>query len=200
FDYKLRCHLLARLNNVTDPTKQYPKNFTDAVNIIGNRIFSHARLQVNYTAYDMRRAQDCINCNTTKCNVMLLADEDAIASEDDAAQPAPFWYARVVGIYHARVHHPILTPKGPKRVEFLWVRWLGADPGWSAGWAARRLERIGYVPSSESDAFGFLAPQLVLRACHLIPAFAHGLTMELLAPSKHSDSKQGDYRYYYVNR
>ncbi|EJD40005.1 hypothetical protein AURDEDRAFT_22119, partial [Auricularia subglabra TFB-10046 SS5] len=126
---------------------------------------------------------------------MLLSDEDSADG-----QPPPFWYARVVGIYHARIFHPMLTPKGPRRVEFLWVRWLGADADWQSGWASRRLDRVGYVPSSEPDAFGFLNPAVVLRACHLIPGFAHGRTMELLAPSDHSDSKVGDWLYYYVNR
>ncbi|EJD33608.1 hypothetical protein AURDEDRAFT_36903, partial [Auricularia subglabra TFB-10046 SS5] len=191
FDYLLRCHILARLLNEKDVTKRYPEWRTDEIKIMGGRIFSHARLRVNYTSYDMRRAQDCINCKTHKSNVMLLADEDG---EDSTSA---FWYARVVGIYHARIFHPLLTPKGPRRVEFLWVRWLGADPEWQSGWASRRLDRLGYVPASDGDAFGFLNPALVLRACHLIPGFAHERTMELLAPSDHSDSKEGDWRYYY---
>lgn len=33
---------------------------------------------------------------------------------------------------------------------------------------------------SEPGAFGFLEPGIIIRAVHLIPAFAHGRTAELL--------------------
>jgi hypothetical protein len=90
--------------------------------------------------------------------------------------------------------------KEPARMEFLHVRWFGRDPDWLSGPGALRLDRIGYVPDSDDEAFGFLDPTHVLRACHLIPAFALGKTTALLGPSKHRDSNEGDWVNYYVMR
>jgi len=46
-------------------------------------------------------------------------------------------------------------------------------------------------------------PACVIRAVHLIPAFEHGRTTELLGPSIARGDNQAlteDWRYYYVNR
>jgi hypothetical protein len=86
-------------------------------------------------------------------------------------------------------------------MEFLWVRWFGLDTEWDSGPSRLRLDRIGYVPDDDPDAFGFLDPDHVLRACHLIPSFAVGRTALLLAPSMaRDDSRAGDWTNYYVNR
>jgi hypothetical protein len=69
---------------------------------------------------------------------------------------------------------------------------------YSAGWKAWRLDCIGFLKDPQ-DAFGFLDPSLVVRACHLIPAFQHGLTQSLLGQSKYHNC-EGDWCYYYVNR
>ncbi|KAL6303258.1 hypothetical protein BKA93DRAFT_716391, partial [Sparassis latifolia] len=65
----------------------------DSVAIKDDRLYSHQTLTINYTTYDVRRAQDTINPSTDRCNVMVLADND-----DPHAHP--FWYARILGIYH----------------------------------------------------------------------------------------------------
>ncbi|KIJ55818.1 hypothetical protein M422DRAFT_92631, partial [Sphaerobolus stellatus SS14] len=112
----------------------------------------------------------------------------------------PFWYAQVLGVYHVNVsvqQDGELTK--PTRMEFLWVRWFGRDPNWRSGWRYKRLDRIGFVPHQDSLAFGFLDPQVVIRAAHLIPAFAHGRTQDLCPPSMARDD-DGDWEYYYVNR
>ena len=86
-------------------------------------------------------------------------------------------------------------------MEFLWVRWYGAEPDWVGGPATLRLDRVGYVPEDDpSGAFGFLDPALVVRACHLIPAFAHGQTVSQLTPSIPRDHLTGDWESYYVSR
>ena len=84
-------------------------------------------------------------------------------------------------------------------MEFLWVRWSGKDANWNAGPDSLRLDRVGYVPSSDADAFGFLDPKLVLRACHLIPSFHWGKTLRLLGPSIAHDSNKGDWTTYHYN-
>ncbi|EJD46540.1 hypothetical protein AURDEDRAFT_44685, partial [Auricularia subglabra TFB-10046 SS5] len=124
--------------------------------------------------------------------IMLLSDEDG----DNAH---PFWYAKVLGIFHVDVSQESICPK-PTRQDVLFVRWFGCDPEFAGGWKARRLDRIGFIPASDPDAFGFVDPAIVIRACHLIPAFAHGRTTDLLGPSSIRDHPDGDWRYYYVDR
>ncbi|KAI5833921.1 hypothetical protein K523DRAFT_295015 [Schizophyllum commune Tattone D] len=129
---------------------------------------------------------------------MVLSNEEKDAS---GRRPSgPFWYARVLGIFHANVF-PDQHALEPTRMEFLWVRWYGAEPDWVGGPATLRLDRVGYVPEDDpSGAFGFLDPALVVRACHLIPAFAHGQTASLLTPSIARDHLTGDWESYYVSR
>lgn len=110
---------------------------------------------------------------------MLHAEVDP-----DAADMHPFWYARVIGIYHVDVRdlsNPLGNPY--QRMDILFVRWMGINPDWMSGWDARRLDQIGFLPQDNEGAFGFLDPLKVLRGCHLIPAFAIGTTTQLLEPS-----------------
>ncbi|KAI0263908.1 hypothetical protein BC834DRAFT_970987 [Gloeopeniophorella convolvens] len=125
-------------------------------------------LRINYTTYDMRRAQDTINPRT-HADIMVLVHED------DAEDLHPYWYA-------------------------------SREDGLSVGMKARRLPRIGFLPAGDPDydAFGFLDPNEVIRASHLIPAFAYGQTEDFLpsnSVARHS-RRQGDtidYRFYYVS-
>ena len=51
---------------------------------------------------------------------------------DDAQHP--FWYARVIGFYHANVFFERKSHEcRPEPVDFLFVRWLGRDPDWKGG-------------------------------------------------------------------
>jgi hypothetical protein len=165
--------------------------------IIGGQIYQHKVLRVNYTTYDMRREQDSLNPHT-HANIMLLSHDD----------PHPYWYARILGVYHAVVQHPTLT--APMSMDFLWIRWYGSDPSKrrKSGWKARRLHRIGFVKhdiDEETDfspAFGFIDPLNIIRGVHIIPAFHSGLTDEDLPPSKSARVlKEGnlDWDFYYVN-
>jgi len=95
-----------------------------------------------------------------------------------------------------------------RRMEFLWVRWFGAEPGYTHGFQRARLPKIGFVPSSDEDAFGFLDPRQVIRACHLIPAFSCGQTNELLPVTKtdahclrfgQTQAESEDWTNFYVN-
>ncbi|KAF9555012.1 hypothetical protein CPC08DRAFT_620033, partial [Agrocybe pediades] len=138
---------------------------------------------------------------------MMLSHEDPLISTSH-----PFWYARVLGIFHADVRHtgPLLKSARTQHIDFLWVRWFRLDSTYTSGWNVRRLHRIAFVPSDslQDEAFGFIDPSAVLRAVHLIPAFAHGRISSLLqAPSiarpklPHEDKgdKNSDWRYLYVN-
>lgn len=111
----------------------------------------------------------------THCDVMVLSPETESNSH-------PFWYARVLGVFHAKVLHtgPQSRNRSIQHLEFLWVRWFGMEPGRQYGCSKARLPRIGFVPEGDPSAFGFLDPSLVLRGCHLVPAFAEGRTSALL--------------------
>ncbi|KAJ8074277.1 hypothetical protein PM082_012587 [Marasmius tenuissimus] len=93
----------------------------------------------------------------------------------------PYWYARTLGIFHARVYY-----EGDGRlrdITFLWVRWFTLDTRYKFGPARKRSPRVGWVNSTEPGAIGFLDPQHVLRAAHLVPAFALGKRSDLMAPT-----------------
>jgi hypothetical protein len=59
---------------------------------------------------------------------------------------------------------------------------------------------VGFVDSNDPAAFGFLDPNEVIRAVHLIPAFNEGRTANLLGPSiaRQESEKDMDWTYYYV--
>jgi hypothetical protein len=65
-------------------------------------------------------------------------------------------------------------------MEFLWVHWFGVEPNYRSGTDTAHLPKIGFVPDTDDNTFGFLDPSLVVRGCHLVPAFAAGQTQSLL--------------------
>ena len=69
-----------------------------SVTFVNNRLYRHKVLRINYTTYDLRRAQDSLNPRT-HANVMVLAHED------DAEISHPYWYAWIIGIFHAFFNH-----------------------------------------------------------------------------------------------
>ncbi|KAH7917017.1 hypothetical protein BV22DRAFT_1027096, partial [Leucogyrophana mollusca] len=123
-----------------------------------------------------------------------------VLSRESSPSPGslPYWYARVLGIFHARV----LYAGKVQPMEFLWVRWYGTVPGYRSGSKSARLPKVGFVPESDPSAFGFLDPSLVIRGCHLIPAFADGRTCDLLRGGPSAGRKLGeedDWAAFYVN-
>lgn len=179
--------MLARLQNreYDGDDHEYSAAERNTVRILDNRIYSSKVLRVNFTSYDVRRDQDSMNPRTN-CNVMVLSPESGEGAH-------PFWYAKVLGVFHARVLHadPAASNKSVQTIEFLWVRWLGLVPGRRFGFKNARLPKVGFVPHTDPLAFGFLDPSLVLRGCHLIPAFADGKTSDLL-PVMRSAARSSD--------
>ena len=131
-------------------------------------------MRLNYTTYDLRRSQDIINIKTHS-DVMVIANEE----NDDAH---PYWYARVIGIFHAdvRYRNPQDEVTERRSMEFLWVRWLDGDLKHHSGFKAQWLPWIRFASSNDESAFGFLDPEMIVRAAYLIPAFVHGETEDQL--------------------
>jgi hypothetical protein len=177
FVVKLKDHLLSRLLYLEYDGDE--RDFSDAdrntVRIVDNRIYSSKVFRVNFTTYDVRRDQDTMNPRT-HCDVMVM-------SRETGPNAHPFWYARVLGVFHAQVYHigPSAKNRSIQRLEFLWVRWFGMVPGCRYGPSIARLPKVGFMHSADESAFGFLDPSLVIRGCHLIPAFVDGRTSELLS-------------------
>ncbi|KZV69074.1 hypothetical protein PENSPDRAFT_735574 [Peniophora sp. CONT] len=198
FERRLKQHLLARQQNavIVSDEPDYTEGELRGVILRHDQIYRHATATFNYHTYDVRRDQDRININNTHRDVMLFANEDSVP---DGERRHPFWYARVLGIYHANVFFGPTSKT--ERVDFLFVRWFGVDPDWAGGPRTLSLDRVGYVPQGdESGAFGFLDPARVIRACHLIPAFHLGKTTSLLHPSRFRDAVDGDWGSYYISR
>ncbi|KAK0421714.1 hypothetical protein EV421DRAFT_1724714 [Armillaria borealis] len=190
-------HLLTRLlgHDFDGDDETYSDAQRASVHIVSNRIYAHKTMRINYTSYDMRRDQDSINPRTHN-DVMMVSPETG-----DHAHP--FWYARVLGIFHAQVCHtgPEARSHSVQNMEFLWVRWYGTEPGYRWGYKRARLPKIGFVPVDDEGAFGFLDPSLVLRACHLTPVFSSGRTRTLLDFSPSAARHPGedeDWVNYYV--
>jgi hypothetical protein len=192
-------HLLARLlgrDYDGDENSFTPKDLLQ-VSIVNNAIFAHKTVRFNYTTYESRRASDTVNPRTHP-DVMLNSVDD---------NTHQYWYARVIGIYHADV---VFRGGDARRMDFLHVRWLARD---SSHNRPKRLPRVGFFDYQvDADlAFGFLDPAVVVRSAHLIPAFAFAqrTTLDLLGPRGSSIARRHnsrdpsewtwDYSWFYVN-
>jgi hypothetical protein len=113
---------------------------------------------MNYTTYDIWCSQDSMN-PYTHCDVMVLSSK----TEDDAHI---YWYACILGVFHAQVLHTGATAKNCsiQAIEFLWVQWFGLEPNYRSGTSAAHLPKIGFVPDTDDNAFDFLGLFSVLQS------------------------------------
>jgi hypothetical protein len=162
--------------------------------IRGNRLYTHQTIKINYTTYDLRREHDTVTSQHP--NIMLLSNEDPVAEGEVPVHP--FWYARVLKIFHVFVKDTKSGTDREERMDILWVRWYGEVTEWAGGYATKRTIRLGYVPGVE-DGFGFVDPSEVVRGCFLLPVWEFTKTCELLSPPSQiasDDRIEGDHRYY----
>ena len=185
-------HLLARI--LRQQYDSEPPHFTDdehdKVYIHGDRLEQRYTMSVYYTTYDLRQQVDKINMRG-RPYVMTLSRGDP---------SHPYLYARVLGIFQVKVLHPSL--ENVTNMDILWVHWLEIDQTHRAGWKAKRLYRVQFVPCDEDGAFGFLNPADVIRGVHLIPSFNNGYIVQ--SPD-HPISKwdyvlADNWKNYYVNQ
>ncbi|KAI0078258.1 hypothetical protein K474DRAFT_952383 [Panus rudis PR-1116 ss-1] len=167
-----------------------PNHYRASIHFESDRLYQHKVLRINYTTYDMRRAQDSINPRTHPF-IMLYSP--------DPTSKHPYWYAQVIHIFHAHVKRS--RDKDYTRMDFLRVRWFGVDTSSPGGFDTQRLHSLGFISSAADGPFGFIDPKHVIRASHLIPHFSRGRTQELLGPSsiRKPDDQDEDWDGYYVN-
>jgi hypothetical protein len=149
-----------------------------------DRIYRHSTCSINYTSYDVRREQDMINPNTSRCDVMCL-QKGRIGS-------GHYVYARVLGIYHVNVVYtgPGSTHTDPRRFDFLWVRWFDSSQAPSSHLS---LQCVSFqTVASGPDKIDFLDPDDVLRAAHILPRFFKGRKHGLEAQASSSDESTSD--------
>ncbi|KDQ09819.1 hypothetical protein BOTBODRAFT_116703, partial [Botryobasidium botryosum FD-172 SS1] len=172
--------------------QEYSNEDRRALRIQDDTIHSHSGIRFNYTTYDARRGQDAISLKSGRDCTMTVTG--------DPTQQGPFWYARVLGIYHATVTDTGTGIRSlPKRVDFLWVWWFDRVSN-EIG-----LPEIAYLPLSDNAAFSFVSPNDVIRACHVIPAFSKHRDVVLdgrnrIKRASFVQDEQGDWNSYYVNR
>ncbi len=174
FISKLQDHLLGRIRGHEfdgDTHTSFSDDERNSIRIRNNIIYRLSTLRINYTTYDMRRDFDTINPKTHPF-IMVPSPEVEMGAH-------PFYYAAVLGVFHADIQHESRDFRF-RRMEFLWVRWLGVVLGHPFGQKRANLPKIGFVPDSDDFAFGFLDPSLVVRGCHLIPSFIDQKTQDLL--------------------
>ncbi|KAJ7151509.1 hypothetical protein C8R46DRAFT_1229045 [Mycena filopes] len=194
---KLKDHLLGRLAHPdwSGEPNEFTRDDHYKLLIKSDRFYQHKVLRVNYTTYDVRRGQDSMNPRT-RADIMTLAPEGDTSH--------PFSYRRIIGIFHVEVLHNVPgASRVPELVEVLWVRNFRVDKSYRAGFKAKRLHRLEFLPEGDPNAFSFLHPDEVIRGAHLIPAFHYGRTGMLLGPSLALDHEGHDddeeWRYHYVN-
>lgn len=90
----------------------------------------------------------------------------------------------------------------PRRMEFLWVRWFDVmkSAPVQKGWSTALLDQLSFVGIEQEDAFGFVDPANVLRACHLVQRFALGKVAEYGPGMSQCAGDKKDWRVYYANR
>jgi hypothetical protein len=164
-------------------------------------------MHINHTTYDVCWDEDVIHMrNNAQCNIMVLAPESPNVGSSKSGPEVQhlFWYAHVLGIYHANV---VYLGEGnsdylPCQLEFLWVWWYDVRSQNSDWSVSQGLDCLSLLPLNDEHAFGFLDPGDVLQASHIIPVFREGSACEngpgLSCCAQGHD--HSDWKSYVVNR
>jgi hypothetical protein len=196
FVLKLKEHLVRRINTSKNLLESGEDHTINTLIIKDDRIYRHNIARINYTTYDVRRAQDVINPRTEHCNIMVLRPDNDVEHASHK-----FTYGKVLGIYHVNV---IIIGVGmvdytPRRMEFLWIRWYEPTDQVS-DWDTLSLDRVRFLPMADEYSFDFLDPALVLRGCHIVPAFASLKRYQNRLGVSACAGDKDDWQEYYVNR
>jgi len=204
FILKLKDHLLGQLLNWDYEGDTYG-NFTEdernTICISGNQVYRCRTMQINYTTYDVRRDGDVINPQVSP-DIMVNSPEIGLEAQ-------PYWYARIIGIFHAYILTTHLdVPVGGRilrLMDFLWVCWFGMEPSpYRHRFYHACLPKIGFVELSDNYTFTFLDPAQVIRGAHIIPAFSNKCISALLPVTRSvacvlNPDEEDDWVNFYVN-
>ena len=181
----LVAHLRRRLFSNEDNTEQ--------ILIEDDLLHEHPILNIKYTSYEVAQERDIVHIGYGRTGVMVYTP---MSVEDESE---PWLYANILGIYHITLR--TASDSKPKSLTLLWVRWMQHHKDGLNGPNSQNYTRISFVLWSGilGNTFDFVDPSHIIRACHLIPAFALGRTCDLLDPSIARDP-QGDWCAYYPNR
>jgi len=118
-------------------------------------LYHHKVVHINYTTYDIRRAQDSLNPRTH-------ADLIVLALEDDEQNPFLYWFGQIVGVFHADILHtgPACKTSEIQQMDFLWVWWFGRDKQYKSGFKVKQLHHIRFLDGPE--ALRFLDPKEII--------------------------------------
>lgn len=170
---KLKDYLL-RWTSMPNPNITSYDQFTEAdrshITVVSNTIYRHKSLHLKYTTYDMLEGQDKIYQRRYP-DVMVLSDD----------QEHPYMYGRILDLFHVKVRNTgpnslLLHEDEAPIVQMAWVRWFKSDG--PSGFHSLRYPSISFYKGHEPDAFGFIHPDNIIRAVHLIPSFGSGQTKE----------------------
>ncbi|TFK21308.1 hypothetical protein FA15DRAFT_707349 [Coprinopsis marcescibilis] len=167
-----------------------------------SRLYRHKIFRINYTTYDVCQAQDLINLDTPRRDVMVLNGNYQAPSPGSPTTGHPYLYARVLAVLHANMVYSgkYLLNLEKHRFDFLWVRWFQPVNDMQNTWSSKKLDTVEFLPLDDPNGFGFLDLQDVVCACHLIPRFFLGMARKETDKDRSNctrDSK--DWKEYCVN-
>ena len=190
---------IARWTSVPNPDITSYEHFTEEhrsyIKIVSNTLYRHKTLELRYTTYDMRGGKDKMY-QRHHPDVMVLSD-----GEDH-----PYLYGRILDLFHVEVinngPNSLLGEDTPAMLQMAWIRWFKLDTSrGESGFHSLQYPTISFYKGDEPDAFGFIHPDEIIRAVHLIPSFRFGHTGEYLgSPSEgRPKGEVDDWRYFKVN-
>ena len=129
---------------------------------------------------------------------MLLADH---AGGMGGLSQHPYIYTHVLGIFHVNATYigPGMINYHLCWIDFLWVCWYQYMEE-DAGWDVSSLDRMCFPPMADEHAFGFVDPDDVLRACHIIPQFLCGPRHPDGTGISRCAQDASNWHFYYVNQ
>ena len=138
--------------------------------------------------------------------INLRTRPDVLVASPEGDHSHPYRYGRLIDIFTVPIHYrgPKQITGGSRRqeVQVLWVRWFELDPTHQDGFSQLRIPRLQFVEQDGmAEWHGFISPSDVLRATHIIPAFAWDLADPQPCPEDSHAIRflKDEWNYYYVN-
>jgi hypothetical protein len=192
-------NFIARWTSMPDPDITSYGHFTDEhrrhARIVSDTLYRHKTLELTYTTYDMQEDKD---------KVYQRRFPDIMALSDDKEHP--YLYGRVLDLFHVNAindgPNSLLPNNEVAILQMAWVRWFKLDTSQGpSGFHSLRYPTVSFYDISDPEAFGFIHPDEILRAVHLIPRFRFGHTVEYLgAPSRgRPEAEDSDWKCFNIN-